>query len=87
MDARSDPALSTLRKGDVLTLAGAPGRGIAVFTGQVWLTQYNDPRDIVVGAGETFAFDRRGLVVVNALSDASLLLFDSAHAVAAVGHD
>lgn len=85
MDACFDPALHTLHKGAVRTHAGAPGRGIAVFKGRVWLTQVDDPRDVVLEAGETFAFDRRGLVVVQALSDASLLLFDSADAVVAVG--
>ncbi len=83
MDATTDSAVNNLQKGAVLTHAGAPGRGIAVFKGHVWLTQYNDRRDIVLGAGETFAFDRRGLVVVYALSDASLLLFDSADAMTA----
>jgi hypothetical protein len=80
MDASLNPDLTRLRKDDVRSLHGEPGRGVAVFQGQVWVTQDGDPRDLILNAGDTFVFDRRGRVVVQALDDASLFLFDSADA-------
>jgi hypothetical protein len=77
MHANFHPALTRLRKGAVRSHIGKHGRGIAVFEGRVWVTQDNDLRDFVLDAGESLAFDRRGRVVVQALSDASVLVFDS----------
>lgn len=48
------------------------GRGLQVtcFKGHVWITQQRDPRDIVLGAGQSFVLDRRGSAIVFALKDA-----------------
>jgi Protein of unknown function (DUF2917) len=56
------------------------GRGASVrcIFGSVWLTQDGDPRDIVLGAGESFTLDRDGLAIVYATADASLA-FSAAH--------
>jgi len=78
MDASLNPQLTRLRMDDVRSLVGDRGRGMAVFQGQIWLTQDCDPRDVILNAGDSFAFDRRGKVVVEALTDASVFLFDSA---------
>ncbi|WP_088278351.1 DUF2917 domain-containing protein [Ideonella sp. A 288] len=77
MDASQHPLLTLLPKDAVRRLRGERGRGIAVFRGQVWLTQDGDLRDIVLDAGESFDFDRPGHVVVQALGDASLLLYEA----------
>jgi len=77
MHANFHPALTRLCKDTVRSHIGERGRGIAVFEGRVWVTQDNDLRDFVLEAGESLAFDRRGRVVVQALSDASVLVFDS----------
>ena len=56
------------------------GRGTLVrcLFGSVWLTQDGDPRDIMLGAGDTFRLDRDGVAIVYATDDASLT-FSSAH--------
>lgn len=80
MDRNLDLALCSLPSGELQSLLGKRGRGIAVFEGRVWLTQVDDPRDLVLDAGESFEFDRHGRVVVQALSDAHMLLFERAAA-------
>jgi len=48
-----------------------------VFEGQVWITQDDDQRDIVVGAGESFRADQPGLMLVEALSDSKVMLLEA----------
>ena len=69
-------ALTHLARGKLLQLRNGRGKGVAVFDGHVWVTQDSDPEDHLLGTGESFAFDRPGLAIVQALSDASLLVFD-----------
>jgi Protein of unknown function (DUF2917) len=69
-------ALTHLARGELLQLRNGRGKGVAVFDGHVWVTQDSDPQDHVLSPGESFAVDRSGLVIVQALSDASLLVFD-----------
>jgi hypothetical protein len=46
------------------------GQGLAVscVEGSVWITQSNDPRDIVITAGQSFLLDKQGLALVAAPS-------------------
>ena len=50
------------------------GKGTEVFCldGTVWLTQEGDPRDIILGAGQSFLLDRKGVAVVYALKAATI---------------
>lgn len=58
---------------DIQRLAGIhPGDAILVTQGILWVTQEGDPNDYVLSAGERFIANRRGSVVVEALTDASL---------------
>ena len=52
------------------------GRGlrVRVAAGSVWLTQRDDPRDVVLREGESFLIDRAGRTVVQALAPAELRL-------------
>lgn len=77
-------ALTSLAKGELLRFEGVQGHAIAVFRGHVWITQNHDSRDIFVRAGETFGLDRPGLVLVEAIEPAALLLFDAAPAIARI---
>lgn len=49
---------------------------VAVFQGQVWLTQAGDERDVFLEAGDSFSFDRAGVTLLQALRDARLLVSD-----------
>jgi DUF2917 family protein len=50
------------------------GKGTEVFCleGPVWITQEDDPRDIVLSAGQSFVLDRKGVAVVFALKQAAI---------------
>ena len=56
-----------LRSNQPLRVENGYGRRISVLEGHVWVTQDGDPRDIVLGAGEDFVFDRRATAVLSAL--------------------
>lgn len=76
MDTSLSMAFEQLAKGALLKLRDAQGRGVAVRSGCLWITQEGDPRDLFVGAGQSVRLDRGGLVVIEALADARLLLLD-----------
>ncbi len=59
----------------VYCIDGRPGLEITAVAGTVWVTQANDPRDIVLGRGRSFVLDRKGLAVAYALlDDAAIVL-------------
>jgi hypothetical protein len=53
-----------LSTGQLLDLHDGEGLEIACLEGAVWITQSNDPRDIVIAAGESFVLDKPGLALV-----------------------
>lgn len=63
MDLSSIAGSIAVRHGQPLRLDNTQGRRISVLEGHVWITQDSDPRDVVLGAGEEYVFDRpRGIV-------------------------
>ncbi|HSW22637.1 MAG TPA: DUF2917 domain-containing protein, partial [Burkholderiaceae bacterium] len=68
-----DP-LTELASGSILRVRDGQGRAIVVFEGEVWITLQNDPRDLVLAAGESFSIDRPGLTLVQACRDSKLIL-------------
>lgn len=51
-------------------IASAPGVKVTCVKGATWITQENDNRDIILGAGQSVVLDRPGLAVVYAFKDA-----------------
>src|SRR5262245_57588263 len=70
--------LTELPAHHMLRIVNGEDRVIAVFEGQVWVTQDNDPRDFILGAGESLSLDRPGLSVIEAFHDARVMLVDAA---------
>lgn len=48
----------------------ARGMRVSCIRGTTWITQENDPRDIVLASGQSVVLDRRGVGVVYAFRDA-----------------
>lgn len=60
-----------LQRKDLYRLQGRKrGPAVACLEGTVWITQAGDPRDHVLVAGEKFAINRRGAVLVEAVREA-----------------
>lgn len=60
------------------------GRRVTSVTGTVWVTQANDPRDIILPSGGSFAFDRPGLAVVYALAGPASFTVEAAETAEAL---
>ncbi|MBE0614983.1 MAG: DUF2917 domain-containing protein [Burkholderiales bacterium] len=67
-----------MKPGQLLRVHGGAGNAIVCHSGSVWLTQKGDPRDIVLGAGETFVLERRGPTLVQALEQSAVSFARSA---------
>jgi Protein of unknown function (DUF2917) len=72
-----------LPAGSVHRVEGGKGLQITSVAGTVWVTQANDPRDIILGRGRSFILDRKGLAVVYALNDAAIVVGPAGHITAA----
>lgn len=55
-----------LAPGELANLDDARGTTVRVGRGQVWLTQYGDPVDHVLDAGDSWAVERNGRTIVQA---------------------
>jgi hypothetical protein len=51
----------------VLKLRDGAGVTVCALAGAVWITEENQPRDIVLEAGSCYRLERPGVAVVNAL--------------------
>ena len=61
-----------LKSHQILKVRRGSGHTIVCHNGSVWLTQHGDGRDIVLNAGESFALDRDGLALVEALEQSGI---------------
>ena len=80
----SDLILGTrvLAKSRVRRVPASRGRRVECLSGCLWITQDGDPRDVVLGAGQAFDFDRDG-AILSALDDSRYLLLDTRRSTAA----
>jgi hypothetical protein len=61
-----------LERGEAIPLRGSAGHTVHAHEGRIWITEEAGSADVVLRAGESFRLARRGLAVVEALSDASI---------------
>jgi DUF2917 family protein len=66
-----------LEKGRLRHVHAEAGRRVECLSGSIWITQDGDRRDIVLGTGEAFDFDRRGDALLSAFADSRYLLLDA----------
>ncbi len=69
MIATANPPCTGLKDGATLRLQSRIGAKLSVRRGQVWITQDEDARDLVLDAGDSFEIDRPGLAVVQAFGE------------------
>ena len=70
----------TLAKGRIRRVheTRAFGHRVECLSGSLWITQDGDPRDIVLGPGQGFSFDRSSEALLSAFDDSRYLLLDAA---------
>lgn len=63
-----------LSQGQTMSVTDTAGARVMCRDGELWITQDDDRRDVVLTAGQSFDFDRPGRALVYALQRASLSL-------------
>jgi hypothetical protein len=66
-----------LVKGRIRRVRAEPGQRVECLSGWLWITQDGDRRDIVLGSGDGFEFDRPGNALVSALDDSRYLMLQA----------
>ena len=59
---------------ETVTFPDMRGTTLRVARGTLWITQEDDPQDIVLRSGDTWTIERNGLTIVEAQSEASYCL-------------
>jgi hypothetical protein len=76
MNANSDHHLQRLGTGKLIGIDHGEGSRVECIEGALWITQSNDPRDIVIKGGESFVLDRPGLAHVCAAAGPAVVAVD-----------
>ncbi len=71
-DLRWSRTTIRLVRNGLLGIDDGRGMRVRVRSGTVWLTQHDDPRDVVLREGESFTIERAGRTVVQALDPSEL---------------
>jgi DUF2917 family protein len=58
-----------------LKLRDSAGSTVCAVEGSVWITEENQPRDIVLSAGACYRLRNRGLAIINALGGEAAVSF------------
>ena len=61
-----------LQRGRFLRVMDGAGSTLTARGGEVWVTEQDSPRDVVLRPGQSFRLGRRGLALVEAFTDASV---------------
>ena len=70
----SDEQLLDVRRRQSIQLDGEEGTRIECRRGVLWITQEDDPRDVILFAWQSFTIDRRGGAVIHALEASTVRL-------------
>jgi len=76
VDTESNRNVCDLGSRQTLPVYSAEGKEIVCISGELWITQEGDTRDIILGPGQTFTVDRPGLTLVHATRDSVLRVPD-----------
>jgi Protein of unknown function (DUF2917) len=63
-----------LKVGESLRIADGAEFEVKCLRGNLWITQYGDLEDRIIGRGESFVLDRPGLSLITALGEPGLLV-------------
>ncbi len=74
-------ASRSLAKGRISHLPVRVGRSVECLSGSIWITQDGDLRDIVLGPGDAFAFDRHTDALLSAFADSRYVVLDAGEPV------
>ena len=68
---------STIQLGPNQTLKVVDGEGTTVCAveGSIWITEENQPKDIVLQAGACYRLRRRGIAILNSLGGSAAVSF------------
>jgi hypothetical protein len=61
-----------LQRGRFLRVMDGVGSTLTARGGEVWVTEQDSPRDVVLRPGQSFRLGRPGLALVEAFTDASV---------------
>jgi len=78
MNLELNPEGLCLKPKQLLKVHHGNGHAIVCHSGSLWVTQQRDARDIVLAAGESFALDRDGMTVVQALEQSAISIAPTA---------
>ena len=74
-----------LKTKQVVKMRGGRGHTIVCERGSVWVTQYGDPRDVVLHAGESLTLERKGLALVQAFEPGAIRIVRAEPRIRATG--
>lgn len=78
MDIDLIQATRTLARGDTARIGEHPDERLLVVRGRLWLTREADPKDYVLGSGESFSPGLSKGVVITALEDSAFAVLRTA---------
>lgn len=63
-----------LQRGQFLRVVNGAGSTVTAHGGSVWITEQDNPRDVVLRSGQNMTLRRSGVALVEAFEDASIFL-------------
>jgi hypothetical protein len=76
METTQRTTLTELPRDALLRLRDGHDRTVAVFEGQVWVTQSDDRNDYIVAAGDSLTLRRHGVTVIQGLHDSRVMVLE-----------